>query len=270
MCSTPNGPLREAGGGSRRKRTFSQARDPRAIAASRAGARHHVTWIVRRGEDERVFGNEVNTKLPRGQARRPDAHNWSPRDGSDLKQVSESNESMPASRASLVSPEGRTSGPSTKSSRRPIGPSSVSCVRCASTSLVGGEQPALAPFIDPNVQLRAVRCPHGALPNSPIPSTGSRRRRQELRPSPNLLLATGYEQVRSVVAELAGDHDAATRMELVLPASGSSCGLKSEPEPRYPNQSRRRVLVAAQVRPWPEHAWSESMHSHAPRTRRRR
>jgi hypothetical protein len=52
--------------------------------------------------------------------------------------------------------------------------------------------------------------------------------------APNLLLATGYEQARSVVAELAGDHDAAARVELVLPASGSTCGVKAQPEPEAP------------------------------------
>ncbi len=33
-------------------------------------------------------------------------------------------------------------------------------------------------------------------------------------------MKTGYEQVRSVVAEIAGDHVAARRVELVLPETG--------------------------------------------------
>ncbi|HEY0246938.1 MAG TPA: NAD(P)-binding domain-containing protein [Gryllotalpicola sp.] len=41
--------------------------------------------------------------------------------------------------------------------------------------------------------------------------------------APTFLALTGYEQVRSVVAELAGDHEAAIRNELVLPDSGV-CG----------------------------------------------
>lgn len=41
--------------------------------------------------------------------------------------------------------------------------------------------------------------------------------------APTFLAMTGYEQVRSVVAELAGDHDAAARVELVLPDTGV-CG----------------------------------------------
>ncbi len=41
--------------------------------------------------------------------------------------------------------------------------------------------------------------------------------------APTFLALTGYEQVRSVVAELAGDHEAARRVELVLPDTGV-CG----------------------------------------------
>ncbi|WP_337007379.1 MULTISPECIES: NAD(P)-binding domain-containing protein [unclassified Microbacterium] len=41
--------------------------------------------------------------------------------------------------------------------------------------------------------------------------------------APTFLALTGYEQVRSVVAELAGDHEAAHRVELVLPDTGV-CG----------------------------------------------
>jgi thioredoxin reductase len=41
--------------------------------------------------------------------------------------------------------------------------------------------------------------------------------------APTFLALTGYEQVRSVVAALAGDHEAAARVELVLPDTGV-CG----------------------------------------------
>jgi thioredoxin reductase len=41
--------------------------------------------------------------------------------------------------------------------------------------------------------------------------------------APTFLAMTGYEQVRSVVAELAGDHEAAARVELQLPDTGV-CG----------------------------------------------
>ncbi|MDF1754638.1 MAG: NAD(P)-binding domain-containing protein [Verrucomicrobiales bacterium] len=38
--------------------------------------------------------------------------------------------------------------------------------------------------------------------------------------APTFLLATGYEQVRSVVAEIAGDHEAAAKVQLDLPETG--------------------------------------------------
>ena len=38
--------------------------------------------------------------------------------------------------------------------------------------------------------------------------------------APTFLLATGYEQVRSVTAWLAGDTASASSVELVLPATG--------------------------------------------------
>jgi len=42
--------------------------------------------------------------------------------------------------------------------------------------------------------------------------------------APTFLMRTGYEQVRSIVAEIAGDRDAAARVELVLPATGVCSG----------------------------------------------
>jgi hypothetical protein len=39
--------------------------------------------------------------------------------------------------------------------------------------------------------------------------------------APTFLLATGYEQVRSIAAALAGDHKAADRVELQLPETGA-------------------------------------------------
>lgn len=49
--------------------------------------------------------------------------------------------------------------------------------------------------------------------------------------APTFLALTGYEQVRSVIAELAGDHEAAKRVELVLPDTGvcGGAGLFDDP-----------------------------------------
>lgn len=50
--------------------------------------------------------------------------------------------------------------------------------------------------------------------------------------APTFLALTGYEQVRSVVAALAGDHEAAVRVELVLPDTGvcGGAGVFDDPE----------------------------------------
>jgi hypothetical protein len=50
--------------------------------------------------------------------------------------------------------------------------------------------------------------------------------------APSFLALTGYEQVRSVIAEIAGDHDAAARVDLTLPETGvcGGAGLFDEAE----------------------------------------
>jgi thioredoxin reductase len=50
--------------------------------------------------------------------------------------------------------------------------------------------------------------------------------------APTFLAMTGYEQVRSVVAELAGDHEAAARIDLILPDTGvcGGAGLFDDPD----------------------------------------
>ncbi|HRE44997.1 MAG TPA: FAD-dependent oxidoreductase [Terricaulis sp.] len=80
--------------------------------------------------------------------------------------------------------------------------------------------PALAPLIDPNLHSCGSVPPHGVVElTHPEPNfyiVGSKVYGR----APTFLMATGYEQVRSVIAELAGDHEAARRVELVLPETG--------------------------------------------------
>jgi len=79
---------------------------------------------------------------------------------------------------------------------------------------------SLAPLIDPNVHSCGTVPPHGhrelSHPEIGFYSVGAKSYGR----APNFLLATGYEQVRSVVAALAGDLEAADRVELVLPETG--------------------------------------------------
>ncbi|SFJ32423.1 Pyridine nucleotide-disulphide oxidoreductase [Bosea sp. OK403] len=80
--------------------------------------------------------------------------------------------------------------------------------------------PALAPLIDPNAHSCGTVRPHGAVELAhPEPGFYIAGMKVYGR-APTFLLATGHEQVRSIVAEIAGDHAAARRVELVLPETG--------------------------------------------------
>lgn len=79
---------------------------------------------------------------------------------------------------------------------------------------------ALAPLIDPNVHSCGSVPPHGhrelSHPELGYYAVGAKSYGR----APNFLLATGYEQVRSVVAALAGDLEAANDVQLALPETG--------------------------------------------------
>ncbi|MBS2017420.1 MAG: NAD(P)-binding domain-containing protein [Deltaproteobacteria bacterium] len=79
---------------------------------------------------------------------------------------------------------------------------------------------AIGPLIDPNEHSCGTVRPHGAVelahPEPGFFVIGSKSYGR----APTFLLATGYEQARSVVAMLAGDREAATRVELDLPKTG--------------------------------------------------
>lgn len=78
----------------------------------------------------------------------------------------------------------------------------------------------LAPLIDPNVHSCGTVRPHGhrelAHPEARFYAVGAKSYGR----APNFLLATGYEQVRSVAAALAGDLVAADDVQLDLPQTG--------------------------------------------------
>ena len=79
---------------------------------------------------------------------------------------------------------------------------------------------ALAPLIDPNVHSCGTVRAHGAVelahPEIGFYIIGSKSYGR----APTFLLATGYEQARSVAAMIAGDRAAALRVELDLPETG--------------------------------------------------
>ncbi|WIX75606.1 NAD(P)-binding domain-containing protein [Amycolatopsis carbonis] len=81
----------------------------------------------------------------------------------------------------------------------------------------------LAALVDPNVHSCGTVYPHGAKelrhPEQDFYLAGMKSYGR----APTFLAQTGYEQVRSIAAELAGDHAAAERVELILAETGV-CG----------------------------------------------
>ena len=83
---------------------------------------------------------------------------------------------------------------------------------------------ALATLIDPNLHSCGTVRPHGAAeleqPDAGLFIAGM----ASYGRAPTFLLATGYEQVRSIAAQVAGDIEAARRVELDLPQTGVCSG----------------------------------------------
>jgi hypothetical protein len=83
-----------------------------------------------------------------------------------------------------------------------------------------GSTRSLAPLIDPNLHSCGTVPPHGVdeltHPEAGYYAIGAKSYGR----APTFLLATGYEQARSVVAALAGDWDAARDVRLELPETG--------------------------------------------------
>ncbi|MGW2672705.1 NAD(P)-binding domain-containing protein [Streptomyces sp. NPDC001272] len=90
---------------------------------------------------------------------------------------------------------------------------------------------ALAPLIDPNKHSCGTVHPHGASelshPEKDLYLVGMKSYGR----APTFLAMTGYEQVRSIAAHLAGDLEAAERIELTLPETGvcGGAGLFDQP-----------------------------------------
>lgn len=90
----------------------------------------------------------------------------------------------------------------------------------------------LAPLIDPNVHSCGTVYPHGAgelaHDEQGVYVVGMKAYGR----APTFLALTGYEQVRSVAAALAGDHESASRVELTLPETGvcGGAGLFDDPD----------------------------------------
>ncbi len=91
--------------------------------------------------------------------------------------------------------------------------------------------PELAELIDPNVHSCGTVRPHGEAelrqPEKNFYIVGSKSYGR----APTFLMATGYEQVRSIAAALSGDWEAARKVELHLPETGV-CGTPGRANPK--------------------------------------
>ena len=217
-----------------------------ALAAlARASANTKLIWAVRGSNLARAFGGGAADALPaRGRL------------GTELRQLHESRrlELVPDFRISAVSEHGG------RLTIRALGADGaekyvegVDQVICAT-----GQRPnlamtaelrlkldpwlecaeALGPLIDPNLHSCGTVRPHGhrelAHPEPGFYTAGVKSYGR----APTFLMTTGFEQVRSVVAAIAGDLAAADRVELILPetgvcnsnpgnAGGGCCGVES-------------------------------------------
>lgn len=79
---------------------------------------------------------------------------------------------------------------------------------------------ALAPLIDPNEHSCGTVRPHGAAELAQDEPGFYFAGMKSYGRAPTFLMLTGYEQVRSIAAKIAGDNEAAARVELVLPETG--------------------------------------------------
>jgi len=190
-----------------------------------------VTWIVRRAEAGQMFGGKANDQLPERGRLGTDAQlavEHGPVDllvGFRIDRVVDDGDGV-----RLVATDERVAGPfdrivNATGFRPDLSP--LTELRVDVDPVLQSAR-TLAPMIDPNVHSCGSVPPHGAAelahPEPGFYIVGSKSYGR----APTFLLATGYEQVRSVVAQLAGDRVAAADVQLILPETGV-CSLERSP-----------------------------------------
>ena len=206
----------------------------RAEGDAEFGPATRVTWLLRRGEVGDTFGGGAGDELPQRGAL-----------GQRAKQAIQSGHvdlvtgfrieriERAGTRVVLVAEDGRQLQPADQvivltGFRPDLG--FLSELRLELDPIL--QAPVrLAPEIDPNLHSCGSVSPHGAAelahPEPGLYLVGMKSYGR----APTFLAMTGYEQVRSVAAELTGDHEAAARVELTLPDTGvcGGAGLFDEP-----------------------------------------
>lgn len=185
-----------------------------------------VTWVLRRGSAGTTFGGGIADELPeRGQLgvtakEMVDAGLVTLVTGFRVERIARSGDA-----AVLIAEDGRKLPPADRvlvlTGFRPD-LSFLSELRLELDATL--QAPVrLATEVDPNLHscgsVRATGAADLAHPEPDFYLVGAKSYGR----APTFLAMTGYEQVRSVVAELAGDHEAARRIDLQLPDTGV-CG----------------------------------------------
>jgi hypothetical protein len=198
-------------------------------ALSEASPDTEVTWVTRRPDAASVLTGGSDDELPeRGRL------------GSDARWLLQRGQVRLVTGFRIHELDRRPDGVVLRSADREIGPydgivaatgfrPDLSYVRELRVDVHDAvESPrALAPLIDPALHDCGSVPPHGFMelthPEPDFYLVGAKSYGR----APTFLLSTGYEQVRSVVAELAGDHAAACEVRLSLSVTGV-CSVEPE------------------------------------------
>lgn len=191
-----------------------------------------ITWIVRRVDPGQLFGGKADDRLPERGRLGANAHALVEagqvrlETGFRVDRLRQTDHGVV-----IVAADGRELGPFDRivgatGFRPDLEP--LSELRIDVDPVLESARD-LAPLIDPNVHSCGSVPPHGAAelahPEIGAYIVGAKSYGR----APTFLLATGYEQVRSVVAEIAGDHAAARDVQLVLPETGA-CSVDRQPD----------------------------------------
>ena len=206
------------------------------IAEANPGTR--ITWALRRGVDRRHASAAAPPTSCPSAARSASAPGRPSTTASSSLVTGFRTERIrldDAGRAVLVAEDGRELAAGRRGGGADRLPARTcrSCRRCGSTwTRCCRRRARIAPAIDPNVHSCGTATPTLAAdlaqPEPGLYLVGMKSYGR----APTFLAMTGYEQVRSVAAELAGDHEAAARVELVLPDTGvcGGAGLFDDPD----------------------------------------
>jgi hypothetical protein len=192
------------------------------VALRRQAPGTRVIWAVRRGPDDQLFGGGDADGLPERAALGQAVEALAARGDIELHFGVRIEALELTANGVLVLHEGGAVGPVDEIIAATGFRPDLSMLREVRLALDPSvEAPVeLAPLIDPNIHSCGSVPPHGerelAHPEPGFYLAGMKSYGR----APTFLMLTGYEQARSVVAAIAGDWEAARRVELMLPETG--------------------------------------------------